>query len=515
MIFYRKQILFQFLLVPFLLLFSFHALSQQIKTSNGKTISNSDKSRFNVLFISIDDLRPELASYGAQPVITPNMDKLAVTGVKFNRAYCQYPVCAPSRASLLTGTRPNTNKVYGLYTDFRSVLPDIQSLPQLFKENGYITDRYGKIFHIDDTISWSVEYPAEKFGPAGVVKRAPYANQALNEEGWLKFDEAKKAGETGAALERSQRGPAYEITDLPDDSLIDGKIAFESIKALQQLKHADKPFFLAVGFHKPHLPFVAPANYWNLYNREQIVVAKNKQPPNDAPYALGEMQEFYTYTDVPQVKPIPDDYARIMRHGYYACVSFVDAQVGRLLNELEALGLADNTIVIIWGDHGFKLGEHGGWAKATNFELDARVPLIMRVPGYSQNVVVNGLVELLDVYPTLAVLAGIPVPPHVEGKSFVPLLKKSNKKGKAAAYTQCSRGSRTGYSIRTKRYRLVYWIMEGEKDAFELYDHNNDPEENINLAGKHSMSKIKNKLLKKMGKKIKVVNIRTDLRNDQ
>jgi len=501
-----------FFLLLFVFMFYDVTIAQHsIAAHQPSAVESRNGKRMNVLFIAIDDLRPELSVYGASHAITPNMDKLANTGAMFKRAYCQYPVCAPSRASLMTGTRPNSTKVYGLYTDFREALPNIQSLPQLFKDNGYFTDRFGKIFHIDDVKSWSVDYPAEKFGPAGVLPRAPYANKDLNEAGWKKFEEAKQAGLTGAALERTQRGPAYEITELPEDSLIDGKIAAESIKALQQLKTSEKPFFLAVGFHKPHLPFVAPKKYWDLYDREKIQVAQNKFPPKNAPYALGSMEEFYTYTDVPQLKPVPDDYARKMRHGYYACVSFVDAQVGKLLNELERSGLADNTIVILWGDHGFKLGENGGWGKASNFELDARVPLIIRVPGLPKNIQINGLVELIDVYPTLAELAGIAIPSHVEGKSFAPQLKMTTKKGKSAAYTQCIRGGRTGYSIRTDRYRLVYWVKEGEQDVFELYDHKYDPDENVNLADDRKNLKVRTKLLKQLKKDIKVLNIKQDM----
>ncbi|MBB1287289.1 sulfatase [Flavisolibacter sp. BT320] len=500
-----------FFLLLLVFIFCHIAVAQQKHSATKPSAKRSATGkRMNVLFIAVDDLRPELSAYGARHAITPNMDKLASTGALFNKAYCQYPVCAPSRASLMTGTRPNSTKVFGLYTDFRVALPNIQSLPQLFKDNGFFTNRFGKIFHVDDVQSWSVDYPAEKFGPAAVQPRAPYANVALNEAGWKKFEEGKKAGLIGSALERTQRGPAYEITDLPDDSLTDGKIALESIKALQQLRLAEKPFFLAVGFNKPHLPFVAPKKYWDLYESENIQVAQNKTPPENAPYALGPLEEFYTYTDVPQLRPVPDDYARKMRHGYYACVSFVDAQVGRVLNELERLGLAENTIVVLWGDHGFKLGEHGGWGKASNFELDVRVPLMVRVPGFPTNSEVNGLVELIDIYPTLAELAGIPIPAHVEGKSFVPLLKKSNTKGKPAAYTQCIRGSRTGYSIRTDRYRLVCWVKEGEKEVLELYDHRNDPEENLNLADKPNKLKIQANLLKQLKKEINVVNIRQE-----
>lgn len=259
--------------------------------------------RLTVLFIAADDLRPELACYGAAQVKSPNLDRLARTGVLFERAYCQFPLCGPTRASLLSGTRPDSTKVHDLYSDFRAALPAIQSLPQWFKDQGYYTDRFGKIFHIDDVASWTPAYPPQKFGPAEPGKRAPYASAAINEAGWKKFDRAKAAGLVGMALERSQRGPAYEIADVDDDDLIDGQTAL----------------------------------------------------------AMDDGVEFYTYTDVPATRPVPDEYARIARHGYYACVSYMDAQVGRVLDELERLGLSDSTIVVFWGDHGFKLGDHGGW----------------------------------------------------------------------------------------------------------------------------------------------------------
>lgn len=462
------------------------------------------ESRPNVLLIMIDDLRPELNCYGADHIKSPNIDRLAASGTVFTRAYCQYPVCSPSRASMLSGTRPTSTQVYDLYSDFRVALPAIRSLPELFKNNGYYTDRFGKIFHIDDTRSWSPVYPEQKFGPAEPQRRSPYASKEINEAGWKKFEEAKAKGLTGVALERSQRGPAYEIADVEDEQLPDGQIATEGIKALQKATERNQPFFMAIGFHKPHLPFVAPRKYWDMYDRNSIRVAENVHPPANAPYALGNGAEFYTYTDVPAARPVPDEYTRIARHGYYACVSYVDAQVGRVLNELERRGLDKNTIVVLVGDHGFKLGEHGSWGKSSNFELDARVPLIVRMPGYESGKQAQGLVEMLDIYPTLAELAGIPVPAHVEGKSFVQLLKNPDLPGKEAAFTQCTRGDRMGYSMRTDGYRFTKWIKRGEPDAWELYDVVKDPEENVNLAALPAMRNLCEELSKQMDQKVSV-----------
>lgn len=460
--------------------------------------------RMNVLLIMIDDLRPELNCYGAAHIKSPNIDRLAASGTVFTRAYCQYPVCSPSRASMLSGTRPTSTRVYDLYSDFRVALPEIQSLPEWFKNNGYYTDRFGKIFHIDDARSWSPVYPEQKFGPADPQRRSPYFSKEINEAGWRKFEEAKAKGLTGVALERSQRGPAYEIADVEDEQLPDGQIATEGIRALQKNAERNQPFFMGIGFHKPHLPFVAPRKYWDMYDRSSIQVAENVSPPAYAPYALGNGAEFYTYTDVPAARPVPDEYARIARHGYYACVSYVDAQVGRILDELERLGLDKNTIVLLVGDHGFKLGEHGSWGKSSNFELDARVPLIVRMPGEQPGKQAAGLVEMLDIYPTLAELGGVPLPGHLEGKSFARLLKNPDLPGKEAAFTQCTRGDRMGYSMRTGSYRFTKWIKRDEPDAWELYDVIKDPGENVNLAVLPAMRKVCEELSGKMDQKISV-----------
>ncbi|MBA4136658.1 MAG: iduronate sulfatase [Opitutus sp.] len=452
--------------------------------------------RLNVLLLAVDDLRPELGCYGTSLVRTPQIDRFAQSATVFERAYCQFPLCAPSRASFLTGTRPDTTRVQDLYSDFRVSLPRLESMPQNFKNRGYFTDRFGKIFHIDDVASWTPTRPLEQFGPAEPAKRAPYANPALNAAGWKKFDAAKAAGLTGMALERSQRGPALEITDLADDALPDGKIAAEAIAALQRLRRENQPFFLAVGFLKPHLPFVAPRKYWDLYDESKITLPANRVRVA-SPVVLGDGVEFYTYTDVPGERPVPDDYARQAAHGYLACVSFVDAQIGRVLDELDRLGLTDDTIVVLWGDHGFKLGEHGGWGKLTNFEVDARVPLIIRAPGKGQGRRVRALVEAVDVFPTLLELTHGALPAQLEGSSLVPLLDNAERTWKTAAFTQCRRDGEdwSGQSIRTDQYRLTRWSRPGEMDSIELYDHNVDPDENNNLADLPANTELRRRLL--------------------
>jgi iduronate 2-sulfatase len=438
----------------------------------------------NILFIAVDDLRPVLGCYGDEVIRSPNIDGFARSGVVFDRAYCQFAMCAPSRASVLTGLRPGSAGVRDLYSNFRTAQPGIHSLPEWFKKHGYYTDRVGKVFHLDDVASWTPRYPAPDFGPMNPEKRAPYASAAINEAGWKKFDEAKAKGATGMELERSQRGPAVEIADVEDDELLDGQIARDAVESLRSFAGARRPFFLAVGFHKPHLPFVAPKRYWELYDRDELPVATNAEPPSNAPHALGDGVEFFSYVDVPPERPIPEDYARLARHGYFACVSYVDAMIGRVLDELKHLGLADDTIVVLWGDHGFKLGEHGGWAKLSNFELDARVPLIVRVPGLSQGTRVNGIVELLDLYPTLVEIAGLPFPGHLQGTSFSRLLHNPTDSGKSVALTECTRpGGWLGVSMRTEVFRFTRWSNVGGPDSHELYDHRTDPNETMNLAG--------------------------------
>jgi arylsulfatase A-like enzyme len=434
------------------------------------------------LFIAVDDLRPELGCYGAPLVQSPNIDRLAAQGLTFNRAYCQQALCSPSRSSLLTGRRPDTTKVYNLETHFRAALPDIITLPQLFKQNGYHSQSFGKIYHgsnLDDTPSWSApSWKSRKpnYGPEG--------QKIYN----ARVAERKDQGLTARWREDGIKGPAWEAPDVADHALPDGDIADQAIATLRAKRGA--PFFVAVGFLRPHLPFVAPKKYWDLYDPKKFQLAKNPFPPINSPdFALHNWGELRGYTGMPATGPISDEQARQMIHGYHASVSYVDAQIGKLLSELDRLQLRDRTVVILWGDHGWQLGEHGQWCKHTNFEEATRAPLIISVPGQkTAGRKTDALVEFVDIYPSLAEICGLPQPEGLEGISFNPLLENPARPWKSAAFSQYPRavpgeGRAMGYSMRTARYRLTEWSIKG-KDfrRYELYDYQNDPAGNVNLA---------------------------------
>jgi iduronate 2-sulfatase len=421
---------------------------------------NKPAEKLNVLFIAVDDLRPELGCYGVKGVKSPNIDALAKSGLLFNRAYCQQAVCSPSRTSLLTGRRPDTTKVYNLQDHFRQTIPNVVTLPQHFKDNGYFAQSFGKIYHggLDDPKSWSA--PAFS-GGGGTGKSLPAKGTKIH------------------------KGEPWSAPDVPDNALADGEATDEAIKVLNNVK--EKPFFLAVGFKKPHLPFIAPKKYYDLYRTEDMTLAKNPFPPKDVfPIALTDWGELRGYKNIPKEGPIPDKMARELKHGYYAATSYTDAQIGRLLDELQKLGLREKTIVILWGDHGWQLGEHGLWCKHTNFELATRVPLIISAPGQKKRgAKTDALVEFVDVYPTLCELAGLPPTDGLEGKSLGPLIENPKREWKTAAFSQYPRngGKLMGYSMRTDRYRYTEWTEKGKApEGIELYDHKKDPDENVNIA---------------------------------
>jgi iduronate 2-sulfatase len=433
----------------------------------------------NVLLICVDDLKPLLGCYGDKTVQSPNIDRLAARGLLFERAYCNQAVCAPSRNALLTGLRPQSLGIYDLATNFRKAVPDAITLPQHFKNNGYRTEALGKIFHVghgnsEDPTSWSVpHFPAKSIGYA--LKE----NQAeLTREGAL-FENKSPA--------KLPRGAAYEKADVPDNTYGDGKIADEAIKRLQAAKDKpNEPFFLAVGFLKPHLPFCAPKKYWDLYDRSSFKLADLKEPPKGAPvYAPQFGGELRNYKDIPAKGPLPDDLQRTLIHGYHACVSYMDAQLGRVLDELDKTGLAKNTIVVFWGDHGWHLGDHGMWCKHTNYEQAARIPFVVVAPGSKGGVKTAALVESVDVYPTLCELAGLPVVKGLDGASFASVLKDPATRTKDAIIHVYPRGDRVGRAIRTARHRLVEWKKPGapaDSAEYELYDYDADPAETKNLA---------------------------------
>jgi iduronate 2-sulfatase len=446
----------------------------------GGAIADPPK-KMNVLFLAVDDLRPALACAGDPLAKTPNLDKLAARGTVFTRAYCQQAVCSPSRSSLLTGRRPDSTRVYDLVTHFRKALPDVVTLPQHFQKNGYYTHGIGKIFHggYNDEPSWSVPWEGTKgrnFGPDGqaVVRE-------LNAR-------AKAAGEDASKV----RGLPFEAPEVTDDYLNDGWTAGRAIEILKSRQGKSEPFFLAVGFAKPHLPFVAPRKYWDLYDPATLPVAESANPPRDAPaFAPQFGGELRRYLDMPKEGAVPKELARKLVHGYYAAVSFMDAQVGRVLDALRDQGFADDTVVILWGDHGWHLGDHGMWCKHTNYERATRSALLMSKPGQRETgKATDALVEFVDIYPTLADVCGLPRPDGVEGHSFAPLLDDPKQPWKAAAFSQYPRGGRDtgplmGYAVRTDRYRYVEWRKRntGEVVARELYDHRSDPEEDTNVAG--------------------------------
>ncbi len=455
-------------------LFCFHQAAGQAAEVASK--------KYNVLFIAIDDLRTELSVYG-KPVITPSFERLAKTGTVFERAYCQQALCMPSRASLLTGRRPDTTKVYAFNPDFREALPNVVTLPQHFKEQGYHTQAFGKIFHRDDGRAWSV--------PLFRSKKPEYhtemGRQVLEwiKEDWRRITFTWNLG-NGVTKSKRMGGLPWEAPDIPDDGLADGEVNERAIAALREIK--DEPFFLAVGYLKPHIPFVAPKKYFEMYDRDEIELANNPYPPKGVPeVAMYNWNDTRHYYGVPKVGPMPGKMSRDLKHAYYACVTYVDALMGRLIDELERLKLRDKSIVIVWGDHGWQLGEHGMWDKHSNFETSTHVPLLISVPG-QQAGRSKALVEFVDIYPTLVELCGLPVPEGLEGTSFAPLLDDPERRWKEAAFSQYPRevpgyGYGMGRSMRTDRYRFTEWTVEGTSfKEYELYDHKNDPDENDNVA---------------------------------
>lgn len=435
----------------------------------------------NVLFIAVDDLRPDFGAYGNRMVHSPNLDGLARTGVTFTRAYCQQAVCSPSRTSLLTGCRPDTTKVYELQTHFRKHLPDIVTLPEHFRNNGYATTGLSKIYHggLDDAASWSIPH----WAPGG-----PRWNSAENADRNARLQERlRAAGLRMEAAPRSaqERGPAWVAAPGGDLAQPDGKTAEMAVSALEELR--ESPFFLAVGFLKPHLPFTAPSEYFDLYKGKEIALPANFNRPGRGvpPLALHNSGELRTYLNVPKEGPISEKEAKELTLAYYASLSFMDAQLGKLMAALERMKLVESTAIILWGDHGYHLGDHGLWNKHTNFEKATRVPLIIRVPGMkTAGRQTTALTEFVDIYPSLAEICGLSLPDSLEGTSFVPLLRNPARPWKRAAFSQYPRANGVmGYSMRTSTHRYTEWKQrDGAVAARELYDHRADPAEDNNLA---------------------------------
>jgi iduronate 2-sulfatase len=430
----------------------------------------------NVLLICVDDLKPLLGCYGAQ-VKSPHIDRLAARSVRFDAAYANQAVCAPSRNSLMTGRRPTSLGIYDLGTFFRASAPEAITLAQLFKQHGWRTEALGKIFHVghgnhDDPASWSVPHWSPRAAQYALPKSFPGKDQEKSE---------------------FPKGAAVECADVPDLTYGDGQIADEAIRRLQAAaKDPNQPFFLAVGFLKPHLPFVAPKKYWDLYQRGSFQLPRVQQPPDGAPaFAPTTWAELRNYSDIPDTGPLSADRQLELIHGYHAAVSYMDAQLGRVLSELNRLKLDQNTIVVFWGDHGWHLGDHGMWCKHTNYEEATRIPVLVRAPGVSKPGASRSLIETVDIYPTLCDLAGLPKSASLDGESFLNALKDpAAGKTKEAVFHVYPRspkgqGDLLGRAVRTERYRLVEWKRPGapaDTAILELYDYLEDPQETRNLA---------------------------------
>ena len=411
----------------------------------------------NVLFIMVDDLRPELSLYGQNQIISPNIDALGASGVTFNRAYCNVPVCGASRASLLTGVRPTPNRFLTYHSRIKKDMPDVINMAQYFKDRGYSTVSNNKITHIKNDIdAWDDEwYPKSK--------------------NWRNY-----LSEENLILQASNKaGYAYENIDVPDAAYIDGQTALKSVEDLKQFKANGQPFFLAVGFVKPHLPFNAPKKYWDLYDPNSITLPENATFPKSAPQrANHKWGELRAYIDIPKKGPVPDPIAKKLIHGYYASVSYVDAQIGVLIKGLTELGLRENTIIVLVGDHGWSLSDHGLWAKHSNFEVALQVPLIISDSSLPKAAHTNSIAELVDIYPTLCELTAGESPTHLQGSSLVSALEAPGTIFKDVALARWQKGE----TLIVDQLFYTEWQRKDKVVSKMLYNHETDPNETNNLA---------------------------------
>ncbi len=443
----------------------------------------------NVLLILVDDLKPTLGCYGDTTAKTPNIDRLAARGMRFDLAYCNQAVCAPSRFTLMLGSHSTSTGLYGLGSHLRKLVPDAVTMPQFFAKHGWRTESLGKVFHIGhgnegDPESFSVPHLKDK-----VIE---YLDPASTDGGKLTREEALFTNQQLDQIKSLPRGAAFESPAAKDDDYADGRIAAETMRRLQAAKaRTEQPFFIAAGFVRPHLPFCAPKKYWDLYDPAKLPMPQFEKHPAGSPKVAqkrgGEIAAYKPVPEGPDPKFSPE-LKRQLIHGYYASTSFVDAQIGKVIDALDRLGLADNTLVVLWGDHGFHLGDLGIWTKHTNYEQANRIPLLFVAPGVAKpGSSTRQLAESVDVFPTLAELAGLPAPAGpqpMDGVSLVPVLKDPQARVRDHAYHAYPK-AKMGRAIRTERYRLVEWKKPGapaESAELELYDYEIDPLETKNLA---------------------------------
>ncbi len=512
--------------------------------SNGVIAQQKKANKPNILFIAVDDLKPLLGCYGNTLVKTPNIDRLAKISTVFNRNYCQQAICGPTRASIMTGTRPDVTQVWNLTTQMRDVNPNLVTLPQYLITQGYETSGIGKIYHPSsaiggvDPVSWSIPYlkskesdfPVALGSPANGQYQLPETKARMTPEIIAERKQQNKDLASNDENPKSIKGPSVECINVPDNAYQDGVNALLAKEQIIKLSKGDKPFFMAVGFSKPHLPFVSPKKYWDLYKRDDMPIASFQEHSKNGPLiAYHQSGELRNYLDIPEFATLPADSLRIglklekqkeLIHGYYAAVSYLDAQVGILLNTLESLGTLNNTIIVLWGDHGWHLGDHDLWHKHTNFEEATRAPLIIAGPGIKSGKT-NSLSEFVDVFPTICDLAGVPIPSKLDGKSLKPLMVNNNLKVNDYAISQYPRKLKKvemikkgyadpkimGYSLRNDNYRFTIWMNnftskqpfnESQIYASEMYDYVKDPLEKVNVVNDKDYAAISKELKAKM-----------------
>jgi arylsulfatase A-like enzyme len=499
---------------------------------------NAQKSKPNILFIAVDDLKPELGAYGNKLVKTPNIDRLAKMSTVFLNNYCQQAVCGPTRASLMTGMRPDYTKIWDLKTQMRDMNPNIVTLPQYLITQGYNTVGTGKIFHPSssikkiDPVSWSMPYmePEETDYANNLGKPANGQYQKPENKAIFAVKKERVQRDNDDEEPTTIKGPSSENYDVPDNAYDDGVIALLAKNKLIELSKNSKPYFMAVGFRKPHLPFVAPKKYWDLYNRADMPLATFTEHAKDAPeVAYHKSGELRNYIDIPAYATfnqpgnhvyIKEEKQKELIHGYYAAVSYMDAQVGILLNTLDSLGTLNNTIIVLWGDHGWHLGDHDLWEKHTNMEQATRAPLIVAAPGMKAGKS-NSLSEHLDIFPTICDLAGLNVPSQLQGKSLKPIMQNNSGAVKDFSVSQYPRklskedtqkagfdsNKIMGYSLRTSKYRFTIWMNDFTSDqpfdakkifASEMYDYNADPLEKVNVYTSNNYKEAAKEMYSKM-----------------